>query len=535
MIDCVYFILAKDEEQKGTELISSCAKLASKINVVHRGNEHGNFYLDDMSAYRYTVIDAKKAAYKNILVFSGLPNIPNGIQLPNDLAQRIEHHEIDVIPLGGHKWADFNGELISKNLVRIVHGYSAFSGLIFSSRTFDRIATEIPEKISEAFAKEYPAIDQYISKNFSKFNVCGIFPRITRVSYNDNEKTTPDWTVDSTVEEQERIIASAPSGKTRYVVFLEVKKYFIWQTELFLLSLINNAKVEPKDILVLYSGTGFGVGPKTCPDYGEFDVMIKKYGVHKLAVDNLGKRDWYFRLGNSKMFARQYGGINKWTSLIEASMRGMFKKYENVLLLEQDLWFQGMLPDLSGRNVVTNNWINNYDNAFKNEKFQGFNLDSILTACNVSGSKKLKWKSGSIIFNFTRDTIQNRTLLSKILNYNQLLLVMAEIAHPEGARHETDMIAPNLAFADCGIDIELIDDPRLRSENWTQDVEWKEDIVVHYGWDFATKKHLKTDFSKFKYSDKKPWDDIRKVREWLFKSKFRWERQFFEDMLRLAQ
>jgi len=327
-----------------------------------------------------------------------------------------------------------------------------------------------------------------------------------------------------------------------HVVFCEDKSYLLWQTELFIHSLINRGGVAEQDIVVLFATPQYHNHDKSLHEDSAYMVSLrKKHPQCKFfKVQNFGRRNWYFRFeDNGTWHPRQYPGINKWTSLCEAANAGWLDEYEEVLLLEQDLWFSDKLPNLPTGNCVTANWINNRYNAFEvkdkeDKNTIGLDLDDIMKLCKVPGVSRDKWKGGAIIFKFATNQLKKAKFLNAIVNYNQLLLTLGELSLPQGARHETDMVAPNLAMAHCDMNCMLIQDNMWRSDVWTWHQEPPPGTVVHYGWDFNCYKHLKCTFNKFIYSDKLPWEDIEK-----YKSEdpfpFKWTSNFIDDLFTLSQ
>jgi hypothetical protein len=259
-------------------------------------------------------------------------------------------------------------------------------------------------------------------------------------------------------------------------------------------------------------------------------------------VQNWGRRNWYFRFNdNGTWNPRQYPGINKWLSLCEAANAGWYDKFDEVTLLEQDLWFSEEYPALPEGNCVTDNWINNRFRAFEvtDKKppmnTSGFDLDDIMKLCKVSTTNREKWVGGAIVFKFVTTQLKKANFLNAIVNYNQLLMTLGELALPQGARHETDMVAPNLALAHCGMDCTLVDDLRWRSDVWTWHEEPPKQTVVHYGWDFTHQPHLGCAFNKFKYNDTTPWDDVSVYDEDYNTTKYNWVKLFIEDLRALHE
>jgi len=329
-------------------------------------------------------------------------------------------------------------------------------------------------------------------------------------------------------------------SRTGHVVFCEDKFYLLWQTELLLNSLTSRANVSQSDIVVLFADPGF---------HGKDEYEMSPYlrglteiynDVRYYCVQNFGRRNWYFRFNdNNTWHPKQYPGINKWLSLCEAANAGWLSEYDEILLLEQDLWFSGPKPELPTGNCVSDNWINNRHRAFEvNDKTPdmntpGFDLDDIMKLCKVSTTNRERWVGGSIIFKFITDQLKSGKFLNAIVNYNQLLMTLGELSLPQGARHETDMVAPNLAMAHCGMDCELITDNRWRSDVWTWHQEPPEGTVVHYGWDFNSYPHLKSTFNKFKYNDIVPWSDHEQFKQEIDNTPFNWVKLMLQDIISL--
>ena len=304
-----------------------------------------------------------------------------------------------------------------------------------------------------------------------------------------------------------------------HAVFVEDKSYLLWQLELFIHSLTTRANISVEDIVILYATPAYHSPKKKLHNDSPYLNSIRnKYPTAKfLKVQNWGRSNWYYRFtDNGNWSSRTYPGINKWSSLCEAANAGWLDQFDEVLLLEQDLWFSDKYPTLPPGNCCTFNWINNRYNAFEvkdkdDKNTPGFDLDDIMRLCKVHGSSREKWKQGAIIFKFITIELKKAKFLNAIMNYNQLLMTLGELALPQGARHETDMVAPSLAMAHCDMECTLIENNRWRSDVWT----WNEDIpkgtVVHYGWDFNNYKHLGCKFSKFKYGNELPYEDINNI------------------------
>lgn len=331
-----------------------------------------------------------------------------------------------------------------------------------------------------------------------------------------------------------------------YVVFCEDKKYLLWQVELFLHSITSRGGIAPEDCVVLFADPDYhsknGGGANYKPS--EYLMsLIKNYPTSRFhCVQNFGRRNWYFRFTDPIGWTpRQYPGINKWTSLCEAANAGWLNDYDEIVLLEQDLWFSGSFPDMPPGNCVTDNWINNRFSAFevtdKDEKMNttGFDLDDIMKLCKVSAKNREKWVGGAIIFKFITEQLKCSKFLNAIFNYNQLLMSLGELALPQGARHETDMVAPSLAMAHCGMDCTLIDNLNWRSDVWTWHQEPPTSTVVHYGWDFNNYEHLKCSFNKFVYGEKLPWEDVDKYLEEYDDYPFVWIKNFIDDIIYIGK
>jgi hypothetical protein len=328
-----------------------------------------------------------------------------------------------------------------------------------------------------------------------------------------------------------------------HVVFIEDKFYLLWQLELFLYSIISRGKIDPCDIVVLHAD----------PSYHNHDVkwdispyltqIIKHYPCVKFfPVQNWGRSNWYYRFqGNGVWHPKQYAGINKWLSLCEAANTDWLDEFDEIVLLEQDLWFSGQFPKLPVGNCVTANWLCNRHKAFavsdksKDENTNGFDLDDIMSLCKVPKKYQKLWTSGAIIFKFLIKDLKNTKFLNAISNYNQLLMTLGELALPQGARHETDMVAPSLAMAHCGMKCKTIDDQRWRSDIWVHNNEPLENTVVHYGWDFSHHPHLNSSFAKSNFNDKAPWHDVSKFKDEYEQLKFNWTKLLYEDLFSLNE
>ena len=114
-------------------------------------------------------------------------------------------------------------------------------------------------------------------------------------------------------------------------------------------------------------------------------------------------------------------------------------------------------------------------------------------------------------------------------------MTLGELSLPQGARHETDMIAPSLAMAHCGMDCTLVTDQQWRSDVWTWHEEPPPNTVVHYGWDFIAYPHLKSTFNKFIYNDSPPWSDYEKLQQEIESTPYNWIKHFLSDILSLKK
>ena len=333
-------------------------------------------------------------------------------------------------------------------------------------------------------------------------------------------------------------------ARRAHVVFCEDKYYLLWQTELFIHSLTHRANVRQEDIVVLYADPSYH---KRSNDYewGQtpyLQSMIKHYNNVKFyPVQNWGRKNWYYRFkDDGTWYPKQYPGINKWLSLCEAANAGWLDDYDRVLLLEQDLWFSRGVPELASGNCVTDNWICNRYRAFgvddktPEENTDGFDLDDIMKLCKVPVKNREKWTSGAIVFQFITPQLKQAKFLNALVNYNQLLMTLGELALPQGARHETDMVAPSLALAHCGMQCETVKNMKWRSDIWTWNHEPPTGTVVHYGWDFNAYPHLKSTFSKFKYNNHGPWEDKDIYNKEKSTVAFDWIRDMYDDIISLG-
>ena len=332
-------------------------------------------------------------------------------------------------------------------------------------------------------------------------------------------------------------------SKTGYVVFAEDKTYLLWQTELFIKSLTTRGGVPIENIVVLFADPSYFVKDNELTLSPYLQGMMSSYpGIKFHCVQNFGRRNWYFRFkDNGTWEPKQYPGLNKWTSLCEAANAGWLDTFEEIVLLEQDLWFSGPFPELPPGNCVTQNWINNRYRAFEvtdksdDMNTPGLDLDDIMKLCKVTSTNREKWVGGAIIFKFITTQLKQSKFLNSIINYNQLLMTLGELCLPQGSRHETDMVAPNLAMAHCGMDCTLIDDLRWRSDVWTWHEEPPAGVVVHYGWDFNNYPHLKSTFSKFKWSNEVPWNDTKELIKDRERTTYKWVKEFVSDIISLKE
>jgi len=342
--------------------------------------------------------------------------------------------------------------------------------------------------------------------------------------------------------------------KICYSVFIEDKPYLLWQLELFLYSLTKRAGIEDKDIFLFWASPDYHTdqdGPDPwIPSPWLRGIMEAYPHMHHRYSQNFGRSiNTYRFMGGGNWYGKPYPGLNKWSAWIEWANADCFEPWDEVWVLEQDLWFSGKIPTVPEGNVVSYNWIPHKTRAFKrthNEKdndeyqtvrgfkkngFRGQNLEDILRLTGTSKQKIAKWKQGAVLFKLRTKDLKPK-LLNDIMNYNYLLIHLMEIKHPNGMRHETDMIAPSLALANNGIDIESIRDDRFRTDTWTQDEEIPEGTIVHYGWEFKNYPHLNTDFGKSNFDTLAPWQGgIANLREQRENCKYEWTKNYFTDMI----
>ena len=344
--------------------------------------------------------------------------------------------------------------------------------------------------------------------------------------------------------------------KVCYTVFVEDKPYLLWQLELFLYSLTKRAGVAEKDIIVFwaspdfYSHTTQEWQPWMPSDW--LRGILEAYPeMRHQYCQNFGRQNRSFRfMGNGNWHGEQYVPINKWSSLCEWANNNIFDEWDEVWVLEQDLWFSDKIPQVPDGNVVTYNWINHKTKAFRKEHndeqnddwmrargfkkngFRGQNLEDILKLTGTPKSKIAKWTQGAVLFKFRTKDFQKTKLLNDILNYSYLMIHLMEIKHPLGKRYETEMIGTGLALANNGIEMQQLRDDRFRTDIWTHDEEIPQGTIVHYGWDFKNYKHLNVEFGKHNYSDLAPWQGgVANLRKWRDEAKFEWTKNFFTDML----
>jgi len=345
--------------------------------------------------------------------------------------------------------------------------------------------------------------------------------------------------------------------KVCYTVFVEDKPYLLWQLELFLYSITKRAGIEDKDIFLFWASPNFyheeanRVEPWMPSEW--LQGILQAYpNMHHRYCQNFGRQNRAFRfMGDGNWHGKPYPGLNKWSAWIEWANAGCFNEWDEVWILEQDLWFSDKIPDVPKGNVVSYNWIPHKTKAFKKthnddqndewmkvrefkkNSFRGQNLEDILKLTGTSKKKIAKWEQGAVLFKFRTKDLKPK-LLNDIMNYNYLLIHLMEIKHPLGQRHETDMIAPGLALANNGIDIESIRDDRFRTDTWTQDEEIPKGTIVHYGWDFKNYPHLNVKFGKHHHPELAPWQGgISDLKKWRKEAKYEWTKNFFTDMINI--
>ena len=330
--------------------------------------------------------------------------------------------------------------------------------------------------------------------------------------------------------------------KIGYVVFVEDKYYLLWQLELFLHSLTQRAGIDPSQIVVLWADPSQHNPDIPWASSPYLNSIFSEYPTTRFhCVQNWGRRNWYFRFeGDGSWAPRQYAGINKWLSLCESANAHWLDDFDEILLLEQDLWFSGAFPILPPGNCVTDNWLCDRHEALAvkdkspEENTDGFDLDDIMYICKVPAKNMQLWTKGAIVFKFKLKDLKRTDLLNAFVNYNQLLMTLGELCLPGGSRHETDMIAPSLAMAHCGIVSHTVNDKRWNSEVWIGDQDIPEGSVIHYGWDFNNYSHLNASFNKFIHSESGPWTNKSLKKEYK-KLKFDWLRDFYDDIFLLGK
>ena len=270
-----------------------------------------------------------------------------------------------------------------------------------------------------------------------------------------------------------------PEPKIAYTVFVEDKPYLLWQLELFLFSITRRAGIKEEDIFLFWSDPTYYADLENTQDPSKvtksdwLDGICKAYPQMKAYYSqNFGRQYRCFRFMEGGGFhGVGYTGINKWSSWIEYANGDCFKEYDELYILEQDLWFSGEFPHFKGRNAVSYNWIPNKKEAFAKgadpEKeledwaklrgfttweHEGWDLGEIMNLTKVPKTNQKKWKQGAVLFKFAVEDLKPK-LLNDIMNYQYLLLHLGEIAHPLGKIHETDMIAPSLALCNSNINM----------------------------------------------------------------------------------
>lgn len=346
------------------------------------------------------------------------------------------------------------------------------------------------------------------------------------------------------------------SKRVCYTVFIEDKPYLLWQVELFLYSITVRGGIDPKDIILFWTSPNYFDGNPIHEPWIPspwLEGIIKSYPtMHHRYCQNFGRQNRAFRfLGNGKWHQKAYAGLNKWSSFVEWANADCFKDWDEVWVLEQDLWFSDKFPELPEGNLVSYNWIpdkkkafhrkHNDENTdefqtargFKKNEYKGLDLEQVLKLTGASKARIEKWAQGAVLYKLRVKDLKPK-LLNDIMNYNYMLIHMMEIEHPLGMRHETDMIAPGLALANSNIEVQSINDERLLTETWTKDKELPKGTIVHYGWDFNNYKHLEADFGKHRYGETAPWQGgMATLRESAKKAKYEWTRNFFTDMMNI--
>ena len=339
-----------------------------------------------------------------------------------------------------------------------------------------------------------------------------------------------------------------------YSVFIEDKPYLLWQLELFLYSLTRRADIDVKDIFLFWASPDYYANNPNREPHEPSEwlkgILDAYPDMQHRYCQNFGRQNRVFRFfGDGNWHGKPYAGLNKWSAWIEWANAGCFDEFDEVWILEQDLWFSGKIPDVPDGNVVSYNWIPNKKVAFKKahnseqtdpfqiargfkkNSFRGQNLEDIMRLTGMNKNKIAKWKQGAVLFKLRVKDITPK-LLNDIMNYNYLLLHLMEIKHPLGYRHETDMIAPSLALANNNIDILSLRDETLRTDTWTRDEEIPPNTIVHYGWDFNNYPHLNADFGKHKYGELAPYQSKRhEIIAYTTEAKYEWTRNFFQYMI----
>ena len=339
-----------------------------------------------------------------------------------------------------------------------------------------------------------------------------------------------------------------------YSVFVEDKPYLLWQLELFLYSLTKRAKIDPKDIFVFWASPDFynEESPESWQPSEWLRGIFAQYGTmpHRYC-QNFGRQNRTFRfMGEGHWHGKPYAGLNKWSSWIEWANAGIFNEWDEVMILEQDLWFSEEIPKMPDGNCVSYNWIPDRKIAFKKSPapedkidpfgtvrkfrkgtFKGQDLDQIMKICGQTPKQRGKWKQGAVLFKFRTQDLKPK-LLNDIMNYNYLLIHLMEIKHPEGMRHETDMIAPSLAMCHNNLDVHVLSDAQWLTETWTKDEEIPKGTIVHYGWNFKNYEHLNCGWGKSDNPEMAPWQESRKkLNDAIESSKYEWTKNMMRDML----
>ena len=257
----------------------------------------------------------------------------------------------------------------------------------------------------------------------------------------------------------------------------------------------------------------------------------------------------------------EYVGINKWASWIEWANGGLFTPYDEIFILEQDLWFSGKFPAFEGRNVVSYNWIPKRKEAFCRQadpnkalddwakirdfttwEHEGWDLDEIMSLTKIPKKQQSLWSQGAVLFKYCVKDLSPK-FFNDLMNYQYLLLHLGEIAHPQGKIHETDMMAPSLAACNNNLKMTVSSAKQVCAETWCQADQYENDdlpdgAIVHYGWTFKNYPFLAKDeknpvkFGKTYYLDSAPWQGKKgKLEKDMERSKYQWTKNFFQDML----